>query len=69
MIFFPPMCTVIEIKRRERHGQELIDICDPDQSEAIKMLTGCRTVTKTHLAALILLGFSIYDCDAAIRAL
>jgi len=64
------MKTEIEIKRRlGRHGNFLIDICDPQQQEALQELTCCKTVTSKHLESLKKLGFSIYDCDEAITNL
>jgi hypothetical protein len=53
----------IKIKHRSEYGRDLMDVCDPHQAQAISRLTGCRTVTKEHVAALQELGFTIIDLD------
>lgn len=62
------MKNIIEIKRRlGRHDTPLIDICDPEQAEAVRELTGCKTVVPRHIESLKKLGFEIYDCDKEIH--
>lgn len=56
-------CDTIKIKHRKIYGMDVMDICDTHQQEAIRDLTGCKTVTHRHIDSLRRLGFVIIDLD------
>lgn len=58
---------VIEIKHRMSYDRDLMDICDPEQQEAIRELTGRKTVTARDIECLKRLGFKIVDLDQVLR--
>lgn len=59
----------IQIKRRMTQFKQVVDICNPIQRNAIRTLTGKKTVSEKDIAALSVLGFFVYDCDHEMRKL
>ena len=62
-----PMCTVIHVKHKQEYGRDLMDVCDKEQSEAIRGLTGRITVTNKDICYLRQLGFNVIDLDDQLK--
>lgn len=51
------MDTVIKVTIKNNYGSEVIYVAD-DKAEALRALTGTKTLTRVHVAALKKLGFT-----------
>lgn len=63
---------VIDIKHRTSQYRtfphnDIMDICDPEIQEAVRELTGRKTVSQNDLKNLRILGCTIIDLDAQLK--
>lgn len=66
------MSKIIEIKHRINKYRtldcnDIMDICDPETQEAVRELTGRKTVSHNDLKNLRILGCTIIDLDQQLK--
>jgi hypothetical protein len=51
----------IQYFRRTAYGNTHFYVKDKEQAEAVQQLTNCKTITDSHIAALIRLGIQVEE--------